>query len=157
MLNRQSLKVGVVHTHVTPPLEFDMLNQTARSEVLSTAIKKNIGMLGMYAVRRTLNSQANLKTALTTLAEAGVVDENLAEDAQSLSVLSHEKDAIRLTDAAYCFYRHKPGIHTVGCSTGNLEHIQVNVSSLLRLPCPDQDVRTLQTIFKNVDNFSGHG
>ena len=135
---------------------FNMLNQTARTEVLSTAMKNNIGVLGMYSVRRALNSRENLKTALTTLAETGVTDKTKTEDGHALNFLFHKKGAVSLTDAAYRYCRHEPGIHVVLFSTGNLEHLQANVSSLLRPPLPYKDLRRLQTMFKQVDNFSGH-
>jgi len=135
---------------------FNMLNQTARTEVLSTAMKNNIGVLGMYSVRRALNSRENLKTALTTLAETGVIDKTKVEDGHALNFLFHKKGAVSLTDAAYRYCRHEPGIHVVLFSTGNLEHLQANVSSLLRPPLPYKDLRRLQTMFKQVDNFSGH-
>lgn len=135
---------------------FNMLNQTARTEILPTAIKKNIGVLGMYAVRRALNSWENLKTALATLAETGVIAKNNAQDTHPLSFLFHEKGAVSLTAAAYRYCRHEPGIHVVLFSTGNLEHLQANVSTLLRPPLPDKDLRKLQNLFNNVDNFSGH-
>ena len=37
-----------------------------------------------------------------------------------------------------------------------MEHLQANVSSLLRPPLPYKDLIRLQTMFKQVDNFLGH-
>jgi len=135
---------------------FNLLNQTARNKILTSAIQKNIGVLGMFAVRRALSSHQNLKTALSTLANTGVIERSMTEDANPLGFLFHERGAISLTDAAYRYCRHEPGIHVVLFSTGNVEHLQANVSSLLRPPLPDKDARRLQAMFKQVDNFSGH-
>ena len=135
---------------------FNLLNQTARPEILSSAIQKNIGVLGMYSVRRALSSHQNLKTALSTLANMGVIERSMTEDANPLGFLFHEKGAVSLTDAAYRYCRYEPGIHVVLFSTGNVEHLQANVSSLLRPPLPLKDLRRLQAMFKQVDNFSGH-
>ena len=72
---------------------FSLLNQTARTTVLSMAIQKNIGVLGMFAVRRALSSHQNLKTALSTLANMGVIEGSMNEDANPFGFLFHEKGA----------------------------------------------------------------
>ena len=135
---------------------FNLLNQTARTEVLTTTIQKNIGVLGMYAVRRALSNIENLKIAFSMLAQTGVVDGTIVEDDHPLGFLFHEKGAVSLTDAAYRYCSHEPGIHVVLFSTGSMEHLQANVISLLRHPLPPEDLRKLNDMFNKVDNFSGH-
>ena len=90
------------------------------------------------------------------LAQTGVVDGTIMEDDHPLGFLFHEKGAVSLTDAAYRYCRHEPGIHVVLFSTGNMEHLQANVASLLRPPLAHEDLRIIHEMFGKVDNFSGH-
>ncbi|MCH7616131.1 MAG: aldo/keto reductase [Nitrospinae bacterium] len=135
---------------------FNLLNQTARTEVLTTTIQKNIGVLGMYAVRRALSNIENLKIAFSMLAQTGVVDGTIVEDDHPLGFLFHEKGAVSLTDAAYRYCSHEPGIHVVLFSTGSMEHLQANVTSLLSPPLPHEDLIKIKELFGKVNHFSGH-
>lgn len=134
---------------------FNLLNQSARTRVLTTAIRNNIGVLGTFAVRRALSSNLNLKVALSRLLDAGVIEKHQSKDPHPLRFLFHEQGAVSLPDAAYRYSRHEPGMHVVLFSTGNLEHLQANIASLLRPALPKKDIGKLQALFKNVDNFSG--
>lgn len=53
---------------------FNLLNQSARTRVLQPAAEKGIGILDMFAVRRTLVSQALLSVFMKGMLEQGLID-----------------------------------------------------------------------------------
>jgi aryl-alcohol dehydrogenase-like predicted oxidoreductase len=53
------------------------------------------------------------------------------------------------------FCRAEPGIHVVLSGTGNLQHLEQNVTSILRPPLPTSIRQRLVTIFAQVDTISG--
>ena len=60
-----------------------------------------------------------------------------------------------LPDAAYRFCRAEPGIHVVLSGTGNQQHLEANVASILRPPLPDDVRARLIELFARVDSVSG--
>jgi len=60
-----------------------------------------------------------------------------------------------LTEAAYRFCRAEPGIHVVLVGTGNIQHLEENIASVLRPPLPDDARQKLIDLFGAVDNVSG--
>lgn len=137
-------------------LGFNILNQSARKQVLPQAIEKKIGVLAMFAVRRALSNQENLKQAILRLKNMGYSElEDLDRD-NPLGFLFHEQGAKNITDAAYRFSRHQPGINLVLFGTGNLDHLSANITSLLSPPLPSSDTLKLNQIFTKVDDFTGN-
>ncbi len=72
-----------------------------------------------------------------------------------LGFLTHEGRAEDVVDAAYRFCRDEPGTHVILSATGNLDHMQANIESILRPSLPENDLTKLKSIFKNVDSISG--
>jgi len=134
---------------------FNMLNQTARERIFADTIKKNIGVVIMFAVRRALTSPAKLKEVTSELLGKNMVTPGLVEEDNPLGFLFHPDGAVNLPDAAYRFCRHEPGVHVVLSGTGSLEHLATNVDSLLRPPLPDSDLLRLRKLFAGVDGISG--
>lgn len=64
-----------------------------------------------------------------------------------LGFLIHEGDASSVTDAAYRFVRHEPGVHVMLFGTSSLEHLQANIHSLLKPPLPEADRQQLAELF----------
>ncbi|HMB48022.1 MAG TPA: hypothetical protein VKN63_07070, partial [Afifellaceae bacterium] len=52
-----------------------------------------------------------------------------------------------LTDAAYRFVRHEPGVDVTLFGTGRVEHLHANVASILRPPLPEADRARLAELF----------
>jgi aryl-alcohol dehydrogenase-like predicted oxidoreductase len=71
----------------------------------------------------------------------------MAAQDNPLSFLVHEGGAESITDAAYRFARHTPGIDVVLFGTGSVAHLEANVASLLRPPLPEADVAKLHDLF----------
>ena len=89
---------------------FHMMCQNARTSVFPLSRAGRVGTLLMFAVRRIFARPELLAETLRELAAAGQVPQSLAEMAEPLGFLIHEGGAETLTDAAYRFVRHEPGV-----------------------------------------------
>lgn len=133
---------------------FSMLNPSARTRVFPHTQQKNIGVLGMFAVRRALSQPAHLQALLDGLRKSGQLAADVCREEEPLGFLTAH-GAASLPEAAYRFCHHEPGMHTVLTGTGNVEHLQENVSSLLKPPLPQVDLQRLEELFGQVDSVSG--
>ena len=77
----------------------------------------------------------------------GQLDASVGDDPEPLGFLIHESGAQSLTDAAYRFVRHTPGIDVTLFGTGSIGHLEANIASILRPPLPEPDVRRLHELF----------
>lgn len=134
---------------------FNILNQSARERIFFSASEKNIGVIVMYAVRRVLSRPERLRQLMAELKKIGLVDPALFDEEDPLGFLIHGGEAISLPDAGYRYCRDEPGVHVILSGTGNLEHLDANVNSILRPPLPDYDLVRLRELFSKVDNISG--
>ena len=128
-------------------LAYSMMNQGARRAILPTAKKRGVGTLLMFVVRNIFSRPDALKQAMADLAAAGEVPAELAKSDAPLSFLVHEGGASSLTDAAYRFARHEPGVDVVLFGTGRQEHLRANIESILRPPLPEADMQKLRDLF----------
>jgi aryl-alcohol dehydrogenase-like predicted oxidoreductase len=135
---------------------FNPLNQSARESVFAQTIKKEIGILVMFAVRRALSRPGRLKEVLAELIERGEVDAKDVDLDNPLSFLIHEGGATSIPDAAYRFCRDEPGAHVILSGTGNPAHLQENLATFERPPLPEADRRRLEQIFQRVDSVAGN-
>lgn len=126
---------------------FHMMHQNARTEVLPLTRAKRIGTLIMFAVRNIFSRPERLRAELRTLAARGQVPQLLADSPDPLGFLIHEGGATSVTDAAYRFVRHEPGVDVVLFGTGDMEHLQANIASILAPPLPLDDLRRISDLF----------
>jgi hypothetical protein len=84
---------------------------------------------------------------IKALADDGTLPPALGETDEPLGFLLHEGGADSLLDAAYRFARHETGADVVLFGTGNLEHLEANIASLLKPPLPKADVERLKAQF----------
>ncbi|MDK1021740.1 MAG: aldo/keto reductase [Candidatus Hydrogenedentes bacterium] len=134
---------------------FNLLNQSARQRVFSRTLEKNIGTLIMFAVRRALSRKERLLETLRDLEDRGLLDRGSADLSDPLGFLVHEGGATNVTDAAYRYCRHEPGVDVVLSGTGDVVHLRENIVSLLREDLPKRDRARLNTLFSRVDDISG--
>lgn len=128
-------------------LAFHMMNQNARKPVLERTRANKTGTLCMFAVRNIFSRPGLLETTIADLAAKGELPQTLADTKDPLGFLVHEGGARSLTDAAYRFARHEPGIDVVLFGTGNVDHLRSNIESILRPPLPAADVHKLYALF----------
>jgi len=100
----------------------------------------------MYAVRNIFSRPGVLPETMRQLAEKGEVPAALASN-DPLGFLTHDGGASSLTDAAYRFARHEPGVNVVLFGTSNQIHLHDNVASLLKPPLPQADIDKLHALF----------
>ena len=64
--------------------------------------------------------------------------------------VGHPGGASSLTDAAYRYVRHEPGVDVVLFGTGDTEHLRANVASILKSPLPAADRTKLEDLFSHL-------
>ncbi len=84
------------------------------------------------------------------LAAEGKVPQSLADDPDPLGFLIHPHGATSLTDAAYRYVRHEPGVDVVLFGTGDQAHLRSNIESILRPPLPPADRDRLKQLFSHL-------
>lgn len=135
---------------------FNFLNQSARQRVFPQTQAKNIGTMGMFAVRNALSRPARLKKILTELRDKNQIDPALCEMPDVLGFLTDMGKAETIPEAAYRYCRYEPGLDSVLTGTGSVEHLKENVTALLKAPLPLADCERLAALFGQVDSVSGN-
>jgi aryl-alcohol dehydrogenase-like predicted oxidoreductase len=128
-------------------LGFNLMHHNARTKVFPQTITYNIGTLLMFVVRNIFSQPGRLIAKMQDLAAAGQVPWWLAATDHPLGFLLHEGGASSVTDAAYRFVRHEPGVHVVLFGTSSPEHLRENIASLLKPPLPEADRQRLAELF----------
>ena len=134
---------------------FNLLNQTARETVLQPALRQDVGVLIMFAVRLALSKPERLRETLEMLIEQGQVDPADIDLANPLAFALGGDGGVDLPDLAYRFCHQEPGVHVTLSGTGNPSHLQANIDSFSRPPLPDAIVERLKHIFRNSDSVTG--
>lgn len=128
-------------------LGFNLMHHNARANVFPHTMAHGIGTFLMFVVRNIFSQPGRLTAQMKELAAAGQVPRWLAETDTPLDFLLHASGASSLTDAAYRFVRHEPGVHVVLFGTSDPEHLEANVASLLKPPLPEADRQKLSDLF----------
>ena len=134
----------------TAMVAFHLMDQVARTQVFPHTLANRIGTLMMFAVRGIFARPAQLAATMRDLAAAGQVPAWLAETDDPLGFLMHPEGASSLTDAAYRYVRHEPGVDVVLFGTGDAAHLRTNIASILKPPLPAADVAKLQELFSHL-------
>ena len=103
---------------------FHMLHQGARTRVFPATRENGIGTLLMFAVRSIFADPPRVAREMRELAAKGLVDKSLVETDDPLGFLIHAGGAANMTEAAYRYVRHEPGVDVVLFGTGNAEHLR---------------------------------
>lgn len=128
---------------------FNLLNPSARQEVLPLATENNIGTLCMFAVRHALVDPAIARERL-----APIVAEGRCTDLEILDELAAQDGG--LTEAAYRFCRHEAGMQAILVGTGNPEHLDANIRALHRPPLPAPIQERLRKAFGHLAELTGN-
>jgi len=135
---------------------FNMVNQSARELVLRAAREKDIGILGMFAVRRALASREAFRGALEELKSAGELAPGFEIDANIERLCTDAGGCRALADIAYRYCRDEPGMHSVLVGTGDIGHLEQNVETFLQPPLPAATRRHIAEAFGHITDFSGN-
>lgn len=136
---------------------FSMLNPSAAKTVFPVTMRKGVGVLNMFAVRRALSQPQRLQQLCAELIASKTISSTDGIDpANPLGFVLQKSDAASLPEAAYRFCRHQPGIHVVLTGTGNPEHLRENVAAILKPALPEQVLRKLEDLFGRLDSLTGN-
>jgi aryl-alcohol dehydrogenase-like predicted oxidoreductase len=128
-------------------LGFNMMHQNARELVFPETIRQGIGTLLMFVVRNIFSQPDYLRNTIGELIAAGTLSADDVDANDPLGFLVHEGGAADMTEAAYRFVRHEPGVHVVLFGTGNPAHVDTNIASILKGPLPQADHDRLKSVF----------
>lgn len=134
----------------TAMFAFNLMHQVARDRVFPLTLKNKLGTLMMFAVRSIFARPVQLAETMRELAANGLVPANLAASDEPLGFLVHPDGASSVTDAAYRYVRHEPGVDVVLFGTGDPGHLKANISSILKPPLPEADRAKLRTMFSHL-------
>ena len=109
----------------------------------------------MFAVRSMFADPPRIAREMKELAAKGLVDKSLGESDDPLGFLVHEGGAANITEAAYRYARHEPGVDIVLFGTGDAGHLKSNVASLLKPPLPEADRQKLAKLFGHLTSGTG--
>ena len=126
---------------------FHMMHQNARAKVFPRTIANRVGTLLMFAVRNIFSRPERLASALRELTRRRELPRWLADAPNPLGFLLHEAGAGTITEAAYRFARHEPGVDVVLFGTGEPDHLRANIAALSAPPLPLADRLTLTKLF----------
>ena len=126
---------------------FHMMHQSARRDVFPLTLKHKVGTLLMFAVRSMFAKPERVAAVMHDLAANGQVDKSLGETAEPLAFLTRDGGAATITEAAYRYVRHEPGVDVVMFGTGNAEHLRANIASILKPPLRAADRERLAALF----------
>lgn len=135
---------------------FNLLNHSARHLLLQETQAQGIGTLCMFAVRRALSKEDALKELLDQLEAKGEISLNGYNKDAPLDFLTEPGVATSLTEAAYRYCRHEPGIDVVLSGTGSIAHLEDNARALQLPRLPLQALERINTLFAGVDSVSGN-
>ncbi len=133
---------------------FNILNSSARKDILKEAKAKNVGVFDMFAVRSALRNIAALKDYLERMIKEELLDRS------SLALLDVVQNAIEsgqcdsLADLAYRYCLHEEGISCVLSGTGSVEHLQENLKSTSKGPLNSQLLTAIDKITHSWDYLS---
>jgi aryl-alcohol dehydrogenase-like predicted oxidoreductase len=129
-------------------LACSLVNQGARQRVFPATRRLGVGTLLMFVVRNLFSNAAYRREVFARLVAEGRLDAALlGESGDPLAFVVAEGAADSLTDAAYRYVRHTPGVDVVLFGTGDPAHVAANVASILRPPLPDATVERLHRSF----------
>jgi aryl-alcohol dehydrogenase-like predicted oxidoreductase len=130
-------------------------NPSARDRVFPATEERDIGVLVMFAVRKSLASADGVRRVVDGLIERQEVDPHAVDAADPLGFLLADGGAASFAEAAYRFARHEPGCHVVLTGTGSVDHLAENVSAINGPPLPLEHQKRLQELFGHIDSVSG--
>ena len=135
---------------------FNLLNPSARKTILPYTQKHGIGTLCMFAVRRALSQPAAARDLVADLVKSGEVSAGALDDERPLDFLTAAGAATSVTEAAYRFCLHEPGLDVILSGTGDPEHLRENAAFLSGPLLPTDVTDRLDRVFGEVDSVSGN-
>ena len=134
-------------------LKYGILNQYAAREALPLAMRHNVGIINMAAVRIKLPDPVLLEQLIGEWKDRGEIPTHSVPDIDPLGWLIHD-GVESVISAAYKFAADHPAITTVLTGTANIEHLEDNVSTLEEPVLPPADKRLLIDTFGHIAEYA---
>ena len=134
-------------------LKFGILNQRAARRILPLALRHDVGILNMAAVRIRLPNPTLLAETVADWKSRGIIGRDALPDEDPLGWLVRD-DVESVISAAYKFAADHPAISSVITGTSNIAHLETNARALRRPYLRDADRRRLEKIFGGVAEYA---
>ena len=132
-------------------LASSIMNHNAKKIIFPRAIEKNIGTMLMFVVRSLFSVPGRLRRDVRELVTNGLLPKWFSELENPLEFLIKEGGASSVMDACYRYARHQRGANTVLFGTGNLEHLQTNLASILAPSLPEDCLNKIDEYFEHLE------
>jgi len=136
-------------------LGLNFVNQSALRSVLPKSEAAGQGTLCMFAVRGPLARRETALALLEKLVKAGEVDPNSFDADDPFGFLLAPGVANSMSEAAYRFCRHAPGMQVTVTGTGDPNHLKENLAAINAGALPPMVLSRLRNIFGRVTSESG--
>jgi len=131
---------------------FNFLNAAARDEVFRLAQEHDVATQIMHAVRRALSNSDVMRETVAALVETGEIDPEIVDVENPLGFIEDAGESI--TNVAYRYCRHEPGVSVVLTGTGSPEHLSENAQAICSEPVPEELVLEINKAFGRVRSAS---
>ena len=133
---------------------FSLMNHNAKKVLFPRTMEKSIGTMVMFAVRSLFSVPGRLQRDIKELVDKDQLPRWFSETENPLGFLIKEGGANSVMDACYRYARHEKGADTVLFGTGSLEHLEINLASILAPRLPKE---VLNKIDENFGHLKGVG
>ena len=134
-------------------LKYGILNQWAAREILPLALRHDVGVLNMAAVRIRLPDPALLAETIADWKSRGLIGRDALPDEDPLGWLVRG-DVESPIAAAYKFAADHPAISSVTTGTSNLAHLESNARAIERPHLRAADRRRVERIFGGIAEYA---
>lgn len=130
-------------------LKYGILNQYAAREALPLAMKHNVGIINMAAVRIKLVKPELLRKQIAEWKREGLISSDAVPEYDPLGWLLHD-DVDSVISAGYKFAADHPAISTVLTGTSSIEHLKSNLKAMENPTICAADKQRLQKLFGEI-------
>lgn len=135
-------------------VKYGIMNLSAGREVFPLAKEKNVGVLNMSAVRVKMTRADELEKTIASWKEKGLIAADALPAQRPLDFLIHD-EVKSVVQAGYKFGIGHDAISSLLIGTGNVEHLEENVETLLGPPLSLEDVERIQSVFAGIVESEG--
>ena len=133
----------------TAMVGYNLLSPTPEHVVLPMCREKNVGVICMVPVRRSLSRPELLRERIAGAVRSGLIPRGALPEEDPLGWLV-KGEVTSLPAAGYKYAAAHPAIGTVLTGTANIAHLEENLAAILGPPLPKEDMVRLRSIFGQV-------
>jgi len=152
----EAIALGLkTHPHIwdVVMVKYGILNQKADDEILPLALKHQVGVLNMAAVRIKLPDPVLLEALIADWKQRGLIPTDALPAHNPLGWLVHgEVDSV--ISAGYKFSADHPAISTILTGTATISHLEQNARALENPALCAADTTRLKTLFGHIAEYA---